>query len=308
MIEQKFVDLFARGARVNLNIAERDVILTYAIRVLEISELLKKMIFKGGTALRKCFWGSKTRFSLDLDFTNIEKKEPDDIILEIATVFNKTYFDIAFSVDPKEIYVSEDKLSCGAKINYSHPWANGSFEIDLSFREEPVLPPLNRTLLYESYFRYLEFNSPSLNCFQPEELLAEKIRATYQRIRARDVLDLGLYAERPLNFDLIRAITIIKFWNIRDIFDPEEFLDKIQTGKFNWSELENLIGRGRRIDFKRLQNKCQSRYKFLMRLSENEKFLLADARKHQNKKLKEKLIKEIRCQVLNCELTRKMNL
>ncbi|MCK4472781.1 MAG: hypothetical protein KAW49_13455 [Anaerolineae bacterium] len=33
MLQQKFVDLFARGSGVNLLVAERDVVLTYVLRI-----------------------------------------------------------------------------------------------------------------------------------------------------------------------------------------------------------------------------------------------------------------------------------
>lgn len=55
MIEQKFVDLYARGKKVNLLIAERSVVLTYLLRILEDAGL-SSIALKGGTCLRKVYF------------------------------------------------------------------------------------------------------------------------------------------------------------------------------------------------------------------------------------------------------------
>jgi len=54
MIAEKFVDLYARnsGLRDKL-VAERDVVLTYALAALADSGLMSHLAFKGGTCLRK---------------------------------------------------------------------------------------------------------------------------------------------------------------------------------------------------------------------------------------------------------------
>ena len=68
MIADKFVDLYARnsGVRDKL-VAERDVVLTYALRALEDSGVTKHLAFKGGTCLRKTVFGSTGRFKTDDD-------------------------------------------------------------------------------------------------------------------------------------------------------------------------------------------------------------------------------------------------
>ena len=70
MIADKFVDLYARnsGLRDKL-VAERDVVLTYALRTLIDEGVMDHLAFKGGTCLRKIVFGSSGRFSEDLDFS-----------------------------------------------------------------------------------------------------------------------------------------------------------------------------------------------------------------------------------------------
>ena len=293
MIEQRFVDLFANGAKVNLITAERDVLLTYCLKIFEEETLLDKMAFKGGTMLRKCIFGRQARFSLDLDFTYLEKKDPDDVILEVASIFNRTYYDIKFTVDMKDFYVSNDKLSCGAKINYHHAWRKGFFEFDLSLRESPILPLIQLPLINQSYFKYMEFSPPLIKSFQLEELLAEKIRATYQRTRARDVYDLNLYALRPLKLDIVRPLVVLKFWNVRSEFAPQRFFNNLQTSRYDWADLQGLISKNRHIDHKQLFQRCLKRYKFLENLTDDEKSLLKDIKAHRKTNLRNKIVKEL---------------
>lgn len=293
MIEKKFVDLFSYGSKVPLSTAERDVILTYALKILDMTKLLNKMLFKGGTCLRKCFGGSNTRFSLDLDFTYLEEKEPDDIIIEIASIFGKEFFDITFSVASEDFYVTEDKLSCGAKVNYRYSWGSGFFTINISVREKPILPILKQPLIRQEYFKYLEFELPQVTCFQLEELLAEKIRAAYQRMRARDIFDLILIGEKPLDLNTVRTIAVIKLWNVRDKLDLNLFFDKIRTGKYDWADLKNLLSRDYPLDSNRLIELCLERYAFLKDFTGDEKILIEDAKRHARHKIKQKLTSQL---------------
>ena len=70
MIAGKFIDLYARdsGLRDKL-VAERDVVLTCALRALCEAGVMDALAFKGRTCLRKTVFGNAGRFSEDLDFT-----------------------------------------------------------------------------------------------------------------------------------------------------------------------------------------------------------------------------------------------
>ena len=72
MIEQRYADLFTQGSQINVEIAEREIVLTYVLKILEDAGLLKTLAFKGGTCLRKCVYGKDTRFSIDLDLVMAE--------------------------------------------------------------------------------------------------------------------------------------------------------------------------------------------------------------------------------------------
>jgi len=95
MLKQKFVDMYARGSKVDLLVAERDVVLTYVLKILSEHDILNLMVFKGGTCLRKMYLGRTGRFSEDLDFTAALKISTKDIEKKLRNALdNKTYYDI----------------------------------------------------------------------------------------------------------------------------------------------------------------------------------------------------------------------
>ena len=89
MIADKFVDLYARnsGLRDKL-VAERDVVLTYALRALLDVGVMDQLAFKGGTCLRKTIFGTTGRFSEDLDFTLDTTEPEDDVLVRVVETFN----------------------------------------------------------------------------------------------------------------------------------------------------------------------------------------------------------------------------
>lgn len=75
MIAQAFVRQFAAGQKIDLDVADQEVILHYALaRLNEIGlvgyqpgeQTPGPLLFKGGTALRKCIFGSTGRFSQEV--------------------------------------------------------------------------------------------------------------------------------------------------------------------------------------------------------------------------------------------------
>lgn len=100
MLTEKQVDFFAyRSGIADRLIAERDVVLTYALQLLATSKMLDQLAFKGGTCIRKVYLGATGRFSMDLDFTARTPVEPDDAVLELMGIFNREMHGVKFSLD-----------------------------------------------------------------------------------------------------------------------------------------------------------------------------------------------------------------
>jgi predicted nucleotidyltransferase component of viral defense system len=295
MLQQKFVDWFARDSNVSLPVAERDVVLTYVLRVLADVGLLERLIFKGGTCIRKVFLGRSGRFSEDLDFTAVGISDPDDLILAIAEAFDgRSYHGITYSVKTSDFYVREDRQACGARVGYSHEWnPSAQFALDVSLREEPVLGVQTLPLLSDSYFKHLEIEPPVVTMLHFEEIVAEKIRATYQRLTVRDVYDLYLFRQMPFDRDLVRTLAVLKLWLADDTFDPSRFFTNLESERYDWSDLGRLVRRDRRPETRMVITGCLEGYGFLRNLSADEAELTGDPHRRR-RDLYERIVQRLR--------------
>lgn len=284
MIDQKFVNQYAIGSQVDLLTAERDVVLTYALRILSDASLPGHLVFKGGTCLRKIYLGRTGRFSEDLDFTGLDATHPDDLILALAALLDgKSFYDIAFSVPAQDLYVREDEKACGVLVEYSHEWnPKAQFEVQISFREEPILPTEPRPLITEGYFKRLEIEPPLVRTLHFEEVVAEKIRAFYQRGTTRDMYDLFLLGQRPFDRDRVRALSVVKCWLVNDSFDPNQLFERIQTESFDWADLARLVPKRQLPEKETIIATCQRNYRFLNALSPNELLFAQDKHRRRN--------------------------
>jgi uncharacterized protein len=275
----------ARSGLRDLMIAEKEVVLTFLLQLLSERGILTRLAFKGGTCLRKMFIGSQGRFSTDLNFTGLEEHDHEDVVLEMMEAFAPEFHGIQFSIPDESYYETQDGLSWGANPTYRHAWnASGTSEarIQVSRRETPTLAPEQQTQLEQGYFAQLPFVPAQLTCLALPEILAEKIRACYQRSKTRDIFDLGVYATRPLDQPLIRRLVVLKLWQARDTFDPERLVRKFEQGaEFDWEDLRDLLRRGTVIDRDRICSDCARGFRFLGDLSAEEQRLAADSRQRE---------------------------
>lgn len=291
LLDEKHVTFYARSSRVPLDVAERDVVLTYVLRVLSES-VLPKLAFKGGTCLKEVYFGNAGRFSMDLDFTSL------GISLEelrqglIQSLDKRSYYGIEFRIAEENVRAgfgtgSESYL---AIINYAHSWNANEFTVEVSYREEPLLH-LEEMLLYdEMYFKFCEFPRFAVRCLQKEELLAEKLRAAFQRMRARDLYDLYLFSGRPFDRDLVRKLVVIKCWNVRESFNPDVLLSSIAEGEYDWEDLQRLVRRGDLPSQEIVIRKVTDEYAFLKDLDSELLRIVKDSKAHKEKKLVAKIM------------------
>ncbi len=116
-----------------------------------------------------------------------------------------------------------------------------------------------------------------ITCLALPELLAEKIRACYQRSKARDIYDLGTFARRPLDQPLIRQLVVLKLWQAGDTFNPARLMQKFADGQdFDWDDLRQLLNRAVVIDKKRICAHCVHGFGFLAELTDDERLLARD--------------------------------
>ncbi len=294
MIEDKFVDLYARnsGLRDKL-VAERDVVLTYALRALLDVGVMDHLAFKGGTCLRKLIFGSTGRFSEDLDFTLDSEEPDDDVLTDLVEVFNTQHHGVTFTFD--EYYKTDDDTSFGGDVQYQHAWNDaGHFRLQVSLRERPTLPVVACAMKPQAYFSHLGFDVFEVRALAPIEMIAEKVRAAFQRVKVRDLYDLNRFAATPFNGELLRRLAVLKLWQARDPFDPEALFEKIRGGNYDWKDVGRLVRSSERIEPAEIIKTVESRFDVLRRLTSLEQEVIADAKSGWNEPLADRLRAEVR--------------
>lgn len=293
MIEVRFVDHYASAAGVDRRVAERDVVLTYVLKMMKDDGIMGDLAFKGGTCIRKVYLGGVGRFSEDLDFTLIGHDLAG--LEQRFTSFIEEARGYGFTLSFDNLRKSWGG-SFACDVHYHHEWNRGDFKFEVSLREDPVLEVLDRGIKDELYFKYTEFEPFDVPCMQLEEVLAEKIRAAYQRATARDVWDLYQYATRPYDRDMVKRLAVIKFWNDESDYDPGKLLDKIRAMKIDFSEVEYLLKNQEHPREEEIKSRILCNYGYLGELDEDLINILRDTRKHRESVLVKKTCEELRLQ------------
>lgn len=294
MIEDKFVDLYSRnsGLRDKL-VAERDIVLTYALRSLIDDGVMENLAFKGGTCLRKMIFGSAGRFSEDLDFTLDSERPEDDVLLELVECLNREHYDISFVLG--EYYKTDGDTSFGGDVTYTHAWNDaGRFRLQVSLRERPTLPVMPLAMKHQAYFNHLEIDSFEVRSLQTIEMIGEKVRAAYQRAKVRDLYDLHCFATTPFNGEVLRRMVVLKLWQTRDPFDPDAFFERLRGSTYDWDDIRRLIRTSEDIEPARIIQSVENSFAVLCRLTGLEQQLIADAKSGWNEPLADRLRAEIR--------------
>lgn len=279
MIEKRLVQWYAADAGVDLDVAEREIVLTYVLRILTEKGLLASLAFKGGTAIRKIYSTGPGRFSLDLDFTampSVGNVDPETFILDVvSSLHDQTHHGLTFTIPAADYYATPD--SCGAEVTYRHEWlAAGRFGLQISFRAAPLLPVKLMPLRHERYFEWLGIEPPEVLALDLHEIVGEKIRAAAQRSRVRDLYDLYQLASQRFNRDLVRRIAVVKCWETRYAFEPASFLAGLLDAKYEWSDLQRLVRRSWSVAPDEIVRGVQQGYDFLSKLTPDEAIVAAD--------------------------------
>jgi len=276
MIEKRLIQWYAANSGVDLDIAEREVVLTYVMKVLSDAGILSHLAFKGGTAIRKIFLGNQGRFSLDLDFTMVSDLGPEEFVLEIVSaLLSQEQYGITFAIRSEDYYANPD--SCGVIVAYQHEWTTtGNFSIQVSFRAKPILPVQPAGFIKERYFQWLGMDPPLVPTLDLHEIIGEKIRATAQRSRIRDLYDLYQFSSLRFDRSMVRRIAILKCWETNFSLDPIAFLHALAEKKYDWADLERLVRQKHILTPEAIFKKLQQDYHFLVEMDADEAVLSSD--------------------------------
>ncbi len=188
-------------------ILEQDYLLSWMLAGITHVEVLRDtLVFKGGTALKKCYFG-RYRFSEDLDFSAIGDaptgEEMEDAIREACAVAGRLVEEYAPVQIECERYTERDPHPGGQEaftIRARLPWqrrAHTRVMVETAVDEKVIGPTVKRPVIHE----YGEPLEAEIQVYSLEEIVAEKLRAILQhrerlrergwsRSRARDYYDL----------------------------------------------------------------------------------------------------------------------
>lgn len=295
MISSALIRQYAVGQNVSQDVADKEIVLHYVLALLNEGGLIGPnvseggyLLFKGGTALRKCVFGGSGRFSIDID---LDATRGNGFEVQVEELFSSPYHEIDFSIAN---FRYSDDGNFGAEIDYEHPYGKGSFELQISYRDSTILDPVHLPLLEQSYFRYTEFDLQRLASLDPYEMIGEKIMALNRRVggSGKDVYDLYLWVQSPYSKGLVRLLAALKAWTDRSRktpYEPTELLDKIRPANFQWEELKDLVPRDRASEPERICTLVHQRLGFLADLSDDERLLVDDQTAHREQGLFESM-------------------
>jgi predicted nucleotidyltransferase component of viral defense system len=214
MIEQKKISQIsnktqkAGGKKVPESVIERDYCLSWFLFGLAQLEFKDKIIFKGGTALRRCHY-EDYRFSEDLDFSLI-KEFPQDLIL---SEFSKIFVWVKDESGMIFEHVRQDPQSENTYTFYISyvgplPGAAKEVKVDVTFKENILTPVVEKEII-KTYDEYTDFLSDAkVWVYSLEEVAIEKTCALFSanRNEPRDLYDLySLITEKGLDISSMRS-------------------------------------------------------------------------------------------------------
>lgn len=182
----------AGGRRIPEAVIERDYCLSWFLFGLARSPLKNKLIFKGGTALRRCYF-EDYRFSEDLDYTLIEEITLDDILngFENIYIWVKDESGIVFANvrrEPSSINTHTFYISYIGPL----PGKEKEVKVDVTFKEK-IIKPIEEKSIIKTYEEYDDFlDEPKIKVYSLDEVAIEKICALFSPARnePRDLYDI----------------------------------------------------------------------------------------------------------------------
>lgn len=214
MIPQRNLSLLANrlavggGRRIPESVLERDYCLAWFLVGLSQSSLNEILAFKGGTALKRCYFGDY-RFSEDLDFTLTEEVSFEAIVEQLDSIFAETRRASGIELRFLRLDAQSHANSYTFYLGYEGPLParnNSDVKVDITIRERIVLP-IERRAVLRGYEEYADLPDEALvRVYSLNEIAVEKIAALTDRARnePRDLYDIWyLLSESQIDLGLL---------------------------------------------------------------------------------------------------------
>lgn len=250
-----------RELDVNWDVLEKDYVLSWILAgISNIKQLNSTLIFKGGTALKKCYFG-EYRFSEDLDFSALNSVPRGEKLLQalregcnIGSKLLSKHTLVQIDCQPYREKNPHPNDQEAFVIRVQYPWQSQMqtrVMVEITTDEEISYPVLTKKILHG----YEEDDiDVSVQVYALEEIVAEKLRAILQhtekiekrgwsRSRARDYYDLWkIFVTYQDQLDLSNFLNVFKkkcelrevtFSNTNDFF-KDVMIDYVERTWDKW--------------------------------------------------------------------------
>lgn len=198
MIPQRNISLIsnslhtAGGRRIPESVIERDYVLAWLLSGLAKHNLRKNLAFKGGTALRRC-WFEGYRFSEDLDFTLTRSVDLENILDGLDEIFMQVRdacgLEISFDRHDRHGHHNSHTFY----LRYQGPLpAPNDVKVDITIREQRCFD-LQERPIFRTYGGFSDLpDGLTVKTYATEEIAIEKMMVLSDRARnePRDLYDL----------------------------------------------------------------------------------------------------------------------
>lgn len=194
MILQKEIIEKATKNEVAKSIIDKDWVIGHFLdTIYSVSDLKQKLVFKGGTCIKKCYIHDY-RFSEDLDFTCTDEKFEltGNHLKEICKLVEKRSGTLTHIQSLKELRYKNKRTGFEAIIKFwgadhrkndvppaPERWLT-KIKIEVILYEKVMFPFENKSVSHE-YSDSLTENAKSIPCYSVNEILSEKLRSLIQR-------------------------------------------------------------------------------------------------------------------------------
>jgi len=183
------------GRRIPETVLERDYCLAWFLVGLSRTPLRERLAFKGGTALKRCYFGDY-RFSEDLDFTlradvpfEVIRQELEPVFAEVGRAAAVT---IRFAQQDKQAHQNSHTFYLGYEGPLPATARPKQVKVDITIKEELVFPLESRKVL-RAYPEYHDLpEDAEVLAYSLGEIAAEKVVALLDAARnePRDLYDI----------------------------------------------------------------------------------------------------------------------
>ncbi len=185
---------YASSVDVGKGAVEKDFLISTFLLLLAYDKqflpFVEKVVFRGGSCIKKAYYPNEARFSEDLDFTSLTSAETRGFL---AVLKDLSGDDLGVTAVNQVTVNYENSGGMNIELGYTSVLGQPNhitFDLGTS---KTLMKPEERKIEVRPYFESLE---PVIRVMDIREVLVEKTRALLQRTRPRDAFDVWFLTKK----------------------------------------------------------------------------------------------------------------